>query len=270
MLLGVFCVAQNNNIKLPKGIEVIKFSSDRVTAIFDVYLQEDGIVHVKDSLVTYNELGNLAFKFNIEHPINEFNTFSSLYIDVKTPYKYVDVVIQQLRQARIRYFYRTGDVHNVTQGMWFYLHRPTFFHRSFVNGDVNNLKLIAYEYAGYEKKDLIQSYLDNLYARKFKIADDVLSKMKYTKIKFLENGFMLINGVKIISANVEKIYNELKNNDICFIEYQPDLLYGDYFKCLRSIRKVLYEKKNKQSKNIFLMPITGELNEVLIKENIKL
>ena len=271
LFLSSICSAQKESIDLPKGIEEIEFPDDRITALFDVYLGRNGVAHVKDSLVSYKELGDLAFKFRLEHfEIWKFLVLAPLHIDKNTPYQYVDKVKRELRQSGVRYYFRTEQENSIMKGVLYPFHRPSFFYRSQMVSNTGEIQLKSYKYASYLKPDLIHSYLDNLYAKRFNRADSVLSKMKYKKIKFLKNDSIAIDGKEIAHVNVEKIYNEIKGNDICFIEYQPDLLYKYYLKNLICIKKILRKNRNKQRESVFMMPITGELQYILKKENIKL
>lgn len=267
ILLVSFCNAQKVNIKLPKGNSEIQFRNNYITALFDVFLDKKGRVYVNDSLVNYKQLGDLAFEFNIKHPLHKFNVLAPLHIDKNTPYYYVDRVQRELRQSGVRYYFRTEDINSVTKGVLYPFFRPSFFRRS---QKVDGVELKPYRYAGYLNPDLIHSYLDNLYAKRFKKADSILGKMKYEKVKFLKNDIIAIDCEKIAHINIEKIYAKIKDFDICFIEYQPNLLYKDYLKNLIVIKEILKIRKVNKNEKLFFMPITEELQKVLDKEKIKL
>ncbi|WP_271406252.1 ExbD/TolR family protein [Tenacibaculum soleae] len=269
MLFVNFCYGQKDNIKLPKGKSKVEFSNNYITALFDVFLDKKGVVYVKDSLVNYGQLGDLAFEFNIKHPFHKFNVLAVLYIDKDVPYSYVDRITKELRQSGIRYYFRTEDINNVMKGVFYPFYRPSFFYRSevIIKG-VDKIELKPYQYADYLNPDLIHSYLDNLYAKRFKKSDSILSKMIYKKIRFLKSDSIIVDNKKIPHTNLSEIYEKFKDVDICFIEYQPKLLYKYYLKNLILVKEILNMKK--ENKGVFFMPITGELQKVLDKEKIKL
>lgn len=272
LMLFVFGIvqAQKENIKLPKITKEIKLPNDVISALFNVYLEKNGRVYVKDSLVSYKELGDLAFKFNIEHRSNlEVLVHAPLHIDKDTPYKYVDKLKRELHQSGVRYYYRSEDINDFTKGVYMHFYRPTFFERRQIS-DSNDIQLEPYEYVGYPSTKLVYCYLDNLYSKRFKKADSILSKMKYTTIKFLKNDSLSIGDKKIAHNKIEKIYNEIKDLDISFIEYQPRLPYKIYFKNLIVLREIIKKKKQNKNQKLFIMPITGELQKEFDKEDIKL
>ncbi|MFN0728630.1 hypothetical protein [Polaribacter gochangensis] len=269
LLISSICLAQKETIELPEGKEEIEFSNNYITALFDVFLDKNGTVYVKDSLVNYNQLGNLAFKFVHEHPMHKYNVLAFLHIDVNTPYKFVDKVKVQLRQSYMRFFYRTGNINNLEQGIWYYGNLPTFLKREVDKVDSSKINLVSYKYSDYLNPELYESYLDNLYAKRFKKSDSVLNKMKYKKIEFLKNDSISINKVRISHNNVKRIYEEIKNEDICFVLYQPNLLYKDYIKNILVLREIGLLRKNNNKQNPFIFPISGSLQTVLDQEKIK-
>jgi len=270
IFVGCICIAQKKAIELPKGVEKIEFSNSYITALFDIYIEQNGTLHVKDSIVNYKQLGDLAFKFIYEHPTHKFNVLALLHIDINTPYKFVDSVKTQLRQSHMKFFYRTGSINNVAQGIWNYRNLPTFFKRELVDQNSNDIVLSAYEYSDFLNPDLYESFLDNLYARRFKKADSILNKIKYKKIEFLENDSLFVNKVKVAHTNIKKIYNEINVADICFVKYNPKLLYKHYLKNIIAIKKVWSYRKKNNLKKVYILPISGSLQRVFDKQKIKL
>jgi biopolymer transport protein ExbD len=270
LLINSICFAQKETIELPRGEEEIEFSSNYITALFDVYLEKNGTLYIKDSIVSYKQLGDLAFKFRLEHPVHEYNVLALLHIDKDTPYKYVDSVKIQLRQSYMKFFYRTGNMNNAAQGIWNFRNLPTFFKRELLKQNSQEIRLKPYEYADFLNPELYESYLANLYARRFRKADSVLNKMKYKKITYLENDSLLVNNVKVAHIDVQKIYNEINETDICFIKYNPKLLYKHYLKNIIAIKELWSYRKKNNLKKVFILPISGSLQKVFDKQKIKL
>jgi len=270
-LLAVGLVqAQKENIELPNGNEEINFSTNSITALFDIYLQKDGKVYVKDSLVSYKELGDLAFKFKWNHPFHKnFRVLAPLHIDINTPNKYIDSVKTQLMQSYVKYYYRTGHIEDVTSGVFFYVHAPSFFYREKKDDNMDSIRLKPYSFVGYREKDTLERFLDNLYSKRFKKADSILKKMNYNKITFLKSDSIQMKSKKFAYTNINNIHNEVKELDICFILFSPDLLYKDYLKNISTINKiVLLRNQNKKEKPYFFF-ISGELQKVLDNKKIK-
>ncbi|WP_417873740.1 hypothetical protein [Xanthomarina gelatinilytica] len=262
--------AQKEKIELPKTIEEIEFPNDRITVLFDVYLEKNGILHVKDSLVSYKQLGDLAFKFGLEHiEVWKFLVLAPLHIDKDTPYKYVDRLKRELHQSSVKYYYRTGHIEDVTSGIIYYVHAPSFFYRDIIDDNMDSIRLKPYSFAGYREKDTLERFLDNLYSKRFKKADSILKKMNYNKIIFLKNDSIQMNNKKFAHTEINNMYNEVKGLNICFISFSPDLLYKDYLKNISTIKKVTLLRHQYKKEKPYFFHISGELQKVLDNKKIK-
>ncbi len=276
ILLSSLCYCQIKGIELPKnGVEMNLKKSRRTIALFDVYLKKNGDVYVQDSLVSFERLGNMAYKFIIDHPFDKFSTIAPLNIDINTPYKYVDKLKKELKKAQIKYYYRTDNIEDFTLGVYFFALEPTLFYRTLDEKSPDGIKLIPFKEYQSPGTSNHQNFIYNLYSKKYKLAKEIFTKMKIKKMKFLDSSTLVINGKKFSLNDIEAIHNEIKEVDVCFIEYQPELLYSIYFKNIQCVRKEmklrnkLYNKKDKMRIPNYLH-ISHEMLELLKNADIKI
>ncbi|CAM1370927.1 ExbD/TolR family protein [Tenacibaculum xiamenense] len=276
ILLSSLCYSQIKDIQLPKNGGEMNFKkSRRIISLFDVYLKKNGDVYVQDSLVSFEQLGNMAYKFIINHPFDKFNTIAPLNIDVNTPYKYVDKLKKELKKTQIRYYYRTDNIEDFTLGIYLFSLEPTLFYRTSDEKSPDGIKLITFEEYQSSGTSNHENFIYNLYSKKYKLAKEFFVKMKIKKMKFIDSTTLTIGGKKFSSNDTEAIHNEIKEADICFIEYQPELPYSIYFENIQCIRKELklrnklYNKKDKMRIPNYSF-ISHEMLELLKNADIKI
>lgn len=266
LILTNFLFSQNiyKDIELPKIDSEFEFSKNYITALLDIYLKEDGTVYIKDSLVDKENLGALSMKFKIANqPMHRFIYLASLNIDKNTPYKYVDFVKNQLDLSVMKYYYRTSNNLDINQGFYYQIHRPTLFEMKIIN---DSIKTFPREFAGYQETDLLHTFLDNMYCHRYKKAKSILKKLKYTKIEFLKDNYVRINGENIIKTKSKQFEAELKNSDICFSVYNPNLRYKDYLNNLYIVSKLVKKYRGQKMKSAYFFEVSGEINSILINE----
>ncbi len=258
--------SQEKNIKLPTGGKEIH--SKLALAILDITLLKNGELYVDNSLVGLKNIGDIAYKFKMKHiELWTFVTFAMLNIDVNTPIIYVDKLETELKSAYLEYYYSTDNNKNNPPKGFGLMYRPfSYFHRTM--DSEKNIQIKPYKPLSKSEQKQYQ-LSEYLFQHKYKKADSLRKKMSYKKIKFLSNDSILINNEKIAHINTKKIYNKIRNSHMCVIEYQSELVYIDYFKNLQSIREALTNHTVDRKENPYMLKISSDLNENLIKNNFK-
>lgn len=260
----LFSQNPKESIELPKVVSEIEFSKNYITAILDFYLNKNGTVFIKDSLININSIGFLSMKFKRNHqPFHKYIYLASLSIDKNTPYKYVDSVKTQLEKSSLNYYYRTNNKEDISQGFYNILRKPTLFNIRILN---DSIKSIPYEFADYQESDLIHGFLDNLYSHRYQKAKLILRKLNYIKIKFLKNNYVRINDDKKVKITSKEFETEVTKSDICFSVYTPNLIYKEYLNNVNLLYKLIKKNRDKEIKSPYFFEVSKEINAVLINE----
>ncbi|APY12116.1 hypothetical protein BWZ22_13140 [Seonamhaeicola sp. S2-3] len=268
LILLIFQISYSqSNLNLPISDYEINFKS--LTPISNIYVYKNGDVYLEKEKTRISDLGMTLFETKNEFPIqNQRFIQVHLLADKSTDFEIIDSIKTQISSARLHLYYRTNHMEDVTKGINWRNHSSLEYFEikekeSESSSESDLIEIVAI-------KNPIQLQInEELYNLNLNKAKELINKIKYANIRFINKNKIKINNTKVKLNDSREIFDIISNYDILFIRFKNKMTYNDYITLITSIKDV-YKILRKESKEIPIFEISFELENELKKNDFKL
>jgi len=269
LILLIFQISYSQSkLNLPTSDYEIIYKS--ITPISNIYVYKNGDVFLEKEKRTILDLGRTLFETKNKFPIeNQRYIQVHLLADKSTDFKIIDSIKSQISSSRLHLYYRTNHLEDITKGINWKNHNSLEYFKLQEKEDENNENLVFFE-AVRIKNPIELQINEDLYNLNLKKAKELIDKIKYANIRFLNKNEIRIKDTKVKIRDTQKILEIISNYDVLFIRFNNKMTYNNYISMITSIKDVFKILRKIESREIPIFEISYELEDELRKNNFKL
>lgn len=286
ILLGVilftfhFGYAQISSIELPEGKKEIKVN--QTTAIFSIYITENGDIFLEDEEVELHTLGSKLQYVSSKLPeIVAFRKKLFLFIDNNAEYIIVDAVKTQLAQAKVQFiYYKTETIEDKD----FLKGESAFNYASIIKYEDVDIAVTQREKSEMKMRmDSLKSefpnnmpapppppappvtsltFYPNFYSDRQEVIEEVLIDRLYKCLKISDKKLTLDESKVIKIDELNSLKEELIGLDFLILRFDENLTFKTYFNVLKFLKKEAMSLYEENDKSFHVIEISKELSDI--------